>query len=252
MRARDNPFRTDRVLSVRYKLQGVTWSVLLRRLEQLDYRAGIVGPHGAGKTTLLEDLEPMLVERGFTIKRLRLDEEHRAFDRGLLNSFCSELNQRDVILFDGAEQLSRWAWLKFRRRTRAAGGLIITSHRVGRLPTLIECRTTPRVLGEIVDEILNGEAHSIHDLVPELFRKHDGNLRLALRELYDFFAATGTGVSSSQSLFVSRHSGLDQIRSFPDSPPSSRKSGPTEYRTKESIQLVTHRFAVEVIGRERG
>jgi hypothetical protein len=202
-------------------------------LEQLSYRAAIIGPHGAGKTTLLEDLEPMLVPRGFTIKRLRPDEEHRAFDRGFLNDFFGRLNQRDVILFDGAEQLSGWAWLKFKRRTRTAGGLIITSHRAGRLPTLIECRTTPELLGEIVDEILQGATHPVRNLTPELFQKHEGNLRDALRELYDLFAAPGTGGSSNQSLFVSGNSGLDQIKSVPDSPPSSRKSGPTEYRTKE-------------------
>ena len=192
MRARDNPFRADRVLCVRYKLQAVTWSELLGRLERLNYRAAIVGPHGAGKTTLLEDLGPTLVQRGFTIKRLRLDEEHRAFDRGFLDDFCGRLHHRDVILFDGAEQSGWWAWRRFESRSRTAGGLIITSHQAGRMPTLIECRTTPELLGEIVDEILSGEAHPVRDLVPELFRKHAGNLREALREVYDLFADAGT------------------------------------------------------------
>jgi hypothetical protein len=233
MRARDNPFRTDRVLRVRYKLRGLAWPELLRQLEQLSYRAAIVGPHGAGKTTLLEDLEPMLARRGFKIKKLRLDDEHRAFDRGFFNDLCRGLNRRDAILFDGAEQLSWWARRRFERRTRTAGGLIITSHRAGWLPALIECRTTAELLGEIVDEILQGATHPVRNLTPELFQKHEGNLRDALRELYDLFAAPGTGGSSNQSLFVSGNSGLDQIKSVPDSPPSSRKSGPTEYRTKE-------------------
>lgn len=191
-------------MRVRYKLREVTWPELLRRLERLNCRAAIVGPHGAGKTTLLEDLEPVLVQRGFTIRRLRLDEEHRSFDRGFLNDFCAGLNQRDAILFDGAEQLNRWAWLKFKSRTRTARGLIITSHDTGRLPTLIECRTTPELLGEIVGEVLGGKACFVYDLAPELFRKYDGNLRDALRELYDLFADTMDAGIASDSAPMSR------------------------------------------------
>jgi hypothetical protein len=188
MKARDNPFCTDRVLRVRFKLPGMHWPQLMSRLAQLNYHAAIVGPHGSGKTTLLEDLEPRLIDCRFQLKRLRLDEDHRCFDRSFLNAFFANLSKRDLILFDGAEQMSRLAWRWFLFRARAAGGLIVTSHLTGLLPTLFECRTTPALLAEILDEVLEEDAQGIRAKAPELFRRHRGNLRDALRECYDICA----------------------------------------------------------------
>ena len=65
---------------------------------------------------------------------------------------------------------------------RAAAGLIVTSHQPGLLPTLHEHSTTPELLAEIVTE-LGGEADP--EEIAELFARHGGDLRLALRELYD-------------------------------------------------------------------
>ena len=79
MRARDNPFRTERILEIRYRPQGCSWDDLLRRLAGMDYRAAIVGPEGSGKTTLLEDLEPRLRALGLGVRMLRLDLERREF-----------------------------------------------------------------------------------------------------------------------------------------------------------------------------
>lgn len=183
MKARDNPFSTDRVLRVRYRLRDTTWPELLLRLEALNHRAAIVGPEGAGKTTLLEDLEPHLVARGFRVKHLRLDDLQPAFDRAFLARFCDELSDRDVILFDGAEQLGFLAWQMFQRRTRAAGGLIITCHRSGVLPTLIRCRTDAQLLSDLIDT-LRGDLPLACDR-DALFARHNGNIRCALRELYD-------------------------------------------------------------------
>jgi polynucleotide 5'-kinase involved in rRNA processing len=73
VRARDNPFRTERVLRVRFRLPSGTWDDLLARFEALGRRAAIVGPQGSGKTTLLEDLAPRLRARGYSIRELRLD-----------------------------------------------------------------------------------------------------------------------------------------------------------------------------------
>ncbi|MBK8000329.1 MAG: hypothetical protein IPK15_16805 [Verrucomicrobia bacterium] len=84
MRARDNPFSTDRVLRVRYRLRGESWDSLLSRLAALKYRGAIVGPEGAGKTTLLEDLEPHLVAKGFEVVSLRLTRELPRFEDGVL------------------------------------------------------------------------------------------------------------------------------------------------------------------------
>ena len=188
MRARDNPFRSERVLSLRYRL-GESWEALLVRFERLGRRAAIVGPHGSGKTTLLEDLAPRLRGAGYTLRPLRLDTEFPRFEPGYLDCFFASLGPRDVILFDGAEQLGALAWHRFRRRSRAAAGLVATTHRPGRLPTLIETSTTPELLETLVGEILGGGAVEIGPLMPALFERHRGNLRDALRELYDRFAA---------------------------------------------------------------
>ena len=193
MRARDNPFRTDRVLEVRYRPLRGSWDDLLTNLHALLYRAAIVGPQGSGKTTLLEDLAPRLRERGYTVRELRLDTETPRFAPGFLNRFVASLTPSDVVLFDGAEQLGPIAWRIFRHRCRAAAGLIITGHRPGRLPTLIETATTPELLAALVGQILGDEAREVDPILPDLYARHEGNLRDALRELYDRYAGSTSG-----------------------------------------------------------
>jgi hypothetical protein len=187
MRAGDNPFRTDQVLRVRYRLPSGTWDDLLDRLDALGRRAAIVGPQGSGKTTLLEDLAPRLRARGFNARDLRLDTEAPRFEPGVLDRFFASIGPRDVILFDGAEQLGWLAWSRFERRSRAAAGLVITGHHPGRLRSLLETSTTPELLEGVIEEILGGRPPELQTRT--LFEKHGGNLREALRELYDHFAA---------------------------------------------------------------
>jgi hypothetical protein len=188
MRARENPFRTERVLSVRYRLQGISWSELLHRCETLHYRAALVGLRGSGKTTLLEDLESKLRERGFIIQALRLDRDHPRFEPEFLRQLIAGLSGREILMFDGAEQMNPFAWRRFKWRTRKAGGLIITTHRGSRLPTLWECRTSAPLLANIIGELLGAQGLAFLPNVNSLFQKHRGNLRDALRECYDLLA----------------------------------------------------------------
>jgi hypothetical protein len=193
MRARDNPFRTDRVLEVRYRPLRGSWDDLLTKLHALRYRAAIVGPQGSGKTTLLEDLAPRLRERGHTVRELRLDTETPRFAPDFLDRFVASLTPSDVVLFDGAEQLGPIAWRFFRHRCRGAAGLVITGHRPGRLPMLIETATTPELLAALVRQILGDEACEVDPILPDLYERHAGNLRDALRELYDRYAGSISG-----------------------------------------------------------
>jgi hypothetical protein len=87
-----------------------------------------------------------------------------------------------------AEQISAIEWFRFRWRARRAAGLIVTSHARGRLPLLIECATSPDLLERIVRRLSPAPAAGAPSAA-ELFRRHQGNLRDALRELYDFHAA---------------------------------------------------------------
>lgn len=194
MKARDNPFGSPRVLSaIRYTdpaadvadaVDGVL--ALLPRLRALGYRAVIVGPHGSGKTTLLEDLERVLAQHGFRIRHVRLDAEDRRLPRDWRLT-ARRLAAADIVCLDGAEQLGPVAWLWFRWRARRAGGLIVTAHRPGRLATLVACTTNAGLLERIIRRLApDGPAAPT---AAELFARHRGNLRHALRELYDVHAA---------------------------------------------------------------
>ena len=189
MKARDNPFRTERVLEVRYRLQGGSWPELMAKLASLNFRAAIVGPEGTGKTTLLEDLAPRLASAGFEAKPLRLNQESPKFPFGFARRFLSGLGRGDVVLLDGADRMGGLAWSRFRARSRKAGGLVVTSHRAGLLPTLIECSVSPALLRGIVSELLGDDAAGLSGQMQELFERHRGNLRDCLRALYDLYAA---------------------------------------------------------------
>jgi hypothetical protein len=189
MRARDNPFATDRVLRVRYRPQGWTWDGLLDRLASMNYRGAVVGPEGRGKTTLVEDLAGRLNVRGIGTRYVRLSRERPRLDGAEIHDLFAAVTDRDVILFDGAEQLGRLAWWGLLRRSRRARGLVITSHRPGLLPTLVECRTSADLLGGIVRDLLPAaEGDGLPPAQP-LYDRHRGNVRDALRELYDRYAA---------------------------------------------------------------
>jgi hypothetical protein len=192
MKARDNPFGASRVLSaIRFVRpddgtgDGAAAS-LLPRLAALGYRAAIVGPHGSGKTTLLEDLGALLVARGFRVSHLRLD----TLDRRLPQEWRGRargLDSLDVVCLDGAEQLGRAGWLRFRWSVRHAGGVLITSHRRGRLPTLIACTTSVDLLAGIIDRLAPPPVAGAPSAA-ELYVRHRGNVRDALRDLYDVYA----------------------------------------------------------------
>lgn len=189
MRAADNPFAVQKVLRIRYRLSDPAWEGLLERFAALRYRAAIVGPHGRGKTTLLEDLAPRLQALGFRIRSVTLHAGDSQFTREQKRDLFRHLSSRDLLCLDGAEQLGRISWLTLLARSRSAGGLLITSHRPGLLPTLLDCETTPELLEAIVRDLAGSEADGVQ--IGELFARHRGNLREALREMYDVWAGDG-------------------------------------------------------------
>ena len=160
----------------------------MKRLEETGYRGVILGGEGTGKTTLLEDLEPRLRELDLTPVRLRLSVEAPRFSPMMDQMLESRVTPRHILLFDGSEQLGWWAWQKFRWENRGVGGLIITRRTPGRLPTLFRCGTSVDLLEGIVSELAQGQREIDRALLEKLFRRHRGNIRLALKDLYDRFA----------------------------------------------------------------
>lgn len=175
-RARDNPFAVDRVLGERYRLSDGEWHALMARLERLGWRGAIIGPHGSGKTTLLEDLAGRMERQGWRVHMLRFNTTGRRL--GSLPRW----EARDVVLVDGAEQLNVLQWRRLAHRAAGAGGLVITTHRVGRLPEWHRCETSPELLGRLTASL--GVPLSTMEC-GEVYARHEGNLRAALRELYD-------------------------------------------------------------------
>lgn len=211
MRARDNPFSVSRVLELRYQFHSQAdqgWSSLLSRLEGMRYRAAIIGPHGSGKTTLLEDLGVRLIEQGFRTHRVFLNRQDCAYPHEFVAKTVGKLSTRDIVLLDGCEQLGLPDWWRFRWQMRHAGGLVVTTHRAGRLPVLWRCQTNPELLFGLIRRLIdsyrvdnptgNLNANVLPELISaptlseadQLFQHHRGNLRDALRELYDRAAMT--------------------------------------------------------------
>ena len=182
MRARDNPFQASRIERVPYGFpDGSSWELLLQRLQELDNRAALVGPEGSGKTTLLEELDARIQNLGYRTWLIRARAGRAGVDLPL------EVGKNDVLLIDSAERLNWLEWRRLKWATRTAGGLVITSHRPGLLPTLFECRTTPALFAEIVRQLTSVDQFKSFapEHVDQLFAAHRGNIRAALRELYN-------------------------------------------------------------------
>jgi molybdopterin-guanine dinucleotide biosynthesis protein len=179
MPARDNPFRSERIgaLAFRYP-PGCDQHSLLGRLAAFGHRAAIVGPAGSGKTTLSRDLERAL-GRDYRIWRVTQRHGDRRLTRHL-----PQLDVEDYVVLDGAEQL---AWVEvqtLRWQARGAGGLLMLSHRPVGLPTLLATATSQALLDDLIAELVPGR----RDIAAALAH-HGGNVRAALRALYDECAA---------------------------------------------------------------
>jgi hypothetical protein len=188
MRARDNPFAVERIHTIRYRPLNMTFDQLLTRLHELNYRAAITGPEGSGKTTLFEDLQRVLEQKGLKTRPVFVNDASH-LDSPACRQLLTELKREQIVLLDGADLIRRSDWSLLKRHTIThAYGLIITSHRRGLLPTLIECSTTPALLREIVADLQPQSRILTVEFLDTLYERHKGNLRACFRELYDLYA----------------------------------------------------------------
>ncbi len=194
MLARENPFRTETVLSYRYVFHdGQSLESLTKDFNRLNRRAAIVGPKGHGKTTLAEDLEHAWLDRGEDVVLLRLTTEDHARDAiATVDAVLESVSRSTTLILDGAEQLGWFSWRRVLRRASLLNGLLITVHKAGRLPTLRECQTNPTLLADIVQAVAPNESLTLLPRIEPLFDQHSGNIRQCLRSLYDVCAASGS------------------------------------------------------------
>jgi ABC-type cobalamin/Fe3+-siderophores transport system ATPase subunit len=184
MKPRDNPFASHRLEKLAFRMpDGLTWDAFLARCAAAKWRGAIVGPRGSGKTTLLEQLVPHLRTRGFKPHLVMINAETKLAEKETVLERVRTLRAPDLLLLDGAEQFTTRQWLTLHSAASPLAGCLITVHYTSRLPTLFETQTTPALLAELASE-LTGELLLDTDATA-LFKRHRGNVRECLRELYD-------------------------------------------------------------------
>lgn len=172
----------ERIASVPFRFDHGDWDSNLRWLERLNYRAAIVGKKGSGKTTLLAELADRLHDVCYI--NLPHDREGHA---ELLRQAEKGIEKGQRILVDGIERLTWYQREKLFFQTAGQAGLIVAVHRRCRLPTWITCRTDESLMAQIVDDLKIGSPQ-VNAAAMDAFQKTHGNIRDALRLLYDQFA----------------------------------------------------------------
>jgi len=194
-RPADNPFASHRVEDLAYRCDGFSVTDLARRTQELGGRVAIVGREGSGKTTLLHELAVFLPGEPVQV---RIRGGCRRPWRAALAQLPRSVQPSQVVLVDGAEQLGPVGWLLLLWAARSARCLVATLHRPGRLPTLIQCRTNHGLLRDLVSELAPADQSPPELDLDGLFRRHHGDIRLCLRELYDVFAGRDSAGTRSR------------------------------------------------------
>jgi hypothetical protein len=184
-RPADNPFASQRIESLGFRRDGFSLTALRDRLQDLGGRVAIVGPKGSGKTTLLEELAAILPGDPWPV---RIGGGCRQPWRTARAQLPQPVRSHHVVLLDGAEQLGPVGWRLLLRVARPARYLVATLHRPRRLPTLIACSTDDALLRDLVSELTPADAPQLEPGLAGLLDRHNGDIRLCFRELYDVYA----------------------------------------------------------------
>jgi hypothetical protein len=190
--AQSNPFATrwTRPGAIPFDFGGrETSDSLVDRLAQKDWRGAIVGPHGSGKSTLVATLLPALDAVGRKAILIRLHDGRRRLPESLRR--MDRLKRESLIVIDGYEQLGRLRRWRMAAQCRRFGcGLLVTSHHECGLPVLFRTQPDLSIVQRLVEQRLPPHEARIRSSDIELaWRRHGGNVRELLFELYDVFEA---------------------------------------------------------------
>ena len=194
MRPADNPFRISRVHALPFLWPPTEdFSTLCKRWESNHRRGAIQGPHGQGKSTLLKEWQALLTQRGWNVEPLVLTEDQPRLEKELFTKRAPHWDSSTIVTLDGAERLPMLTRIRFYKAARRAGGLIITRHRRGPLPTLLHCQTTwPQVLTLATKLLGKPPDPKTEDFLHTRYRERKGEVRLVWRDIYDYVGRWST------------------------------------------------------------
>lgn len=190
MRARDNPFSTNRVegiLQFDPALMGESWDEIDSRWLKLNKRAALIGPHGAGKTTFIDSFSQRLVDQGAEVLRIFLNSESPRISSRQWKELTKATGK--IIILDGEEQLNQFQRWRFHRLTEESGGLLISRHSQGKLPIMLEFTPKIETLFHCVRKLAPEYYPQLEPDLDQWWQDDNGNIRLILLRCYDYVAA---------------------------------------------------------------
>lgn len=193
--ARDNPFASHRVESLKYRYPGFDFDDAIARLEQMQWRAAILGPHGTGKTTLLLELFRHLqnsTNDRSNASRIWFIPVDRSTRNQQWLELLKECTPQQILLVDGIERLS---WSKrFRllglgpswiRQSSLPRSIVVTTHRPVGLPVWLHTTSNSATMQELLLELYPTAPPETIDQASKLFIARRGNIRDVFWRLYD-------------------------------------------------------------------
>ena len=173
-----NPFRTERLERIPFRFESGDWDSNLLRLQQMKYRAAIVGRKGSGKTTLLEQLQERLQQHYVSLPH------DKTCHPEVLRDMIAASASGKIVLLDGVERFSFWQRQSLFRDTVGGAGLVLIVHRRCRLKTWIHCRPNQPLMIQLLEDLGFTEL-SVIEAGQAAFERCRGNVREAFLELYD-------------------------------------------------------------------
>ena len=187
--AKDNPFIVQRTDAIPFDFHETPFANIESFADHAaahHFRGAILGQHGRGKTTLLCGLASHLNQQSIDCELVFFPREKESQAEAIAQTYTRGQNGA-IVLVDGFERLGFLARQRMLIQSRSFSGFIATTHRPGRLATLVHCRTSQQTLISVLESLGQDQPEILAAAAP-LLSQHRGNVRFVLRELYDQFA----------------------------------------------------------------